>query len=140
MVHERRAKSSKTYLELLTEFPPRPITSEAEAVATQRMIDALLDQSQLTDDEVDYLSVLGSLVHEYEQKAVQIKDIYGVELLEALIEERGLRQKDLVPIFKTESIVSAILNGKRKFTVEHIQKLADYFKIAPTAFFPVNDI
>ena len=33
--------------------------------------------------------------------------------------ELGLQQKDLVPIFKTESIVSAILNGKRKFTVEH---------------------
>ncbi|NEQ86069.1 MAG: helix-turn-helix domain-containing protein, partial [Moorea sp. SIO2I5] len=47
-----------------------------------------------------------------------------------------LRQQDLVSIFKTKSIVSMILSGKRNLTVEHIQKLADYFKCSPYAFFP----
>ena len=62
-------------------------------------------------------------------------DSIGVELLQALIDEFELKQKDLVPIFKTESIVSAVLNGRRKFTVEHIEKLADFFNISPAAFF-----
>ncbi|WP_017740628.1 hypothetical protein [Scytonema hofmannii] len=52
--------------------------------------------------------------------------------------ELNLRQKDLVPIFKMESIVCHGLNGKRKLTLEHIQKLADYFHVSPTVFFPVN--
>ncbi len=42
----------------------------------------------------DYLNVLGTLVHEYEQKHKPIPDISGVELLKALIAEFGLRQKD----------------------------------------------
>lgn len=49
--------------------------------------------------------------------------------------ELGLKQKDLVPLFKTESIVSSILSGQRKFTVEHIEKLAEFFKVSPSVFF-----
>lgn len=35
---------SNGYIELLTNFPPRPITSEEELELTQNMIDKLLDQ------------------------------------------------------------------------------------------------
>ncbi|WP_293157294.1 MULTISPECIES: transcriptional regulator [unclassified Microcoleus] len=78
------------------------------------------------------------LVYEYEQTLEPIPDIYGVELLKALIEEFELRQKDLVAIFKTESIVSDILREKRQLTTEHIQKLAEFFYVSPAAFFPLN--
>lgn len=56
----------KIYIELLQEFPPRPIKSEGELIATQKVIDSLIDCIPLTPDEVDYLNVLGTLVHEYE--------------------------------------------------------------------------
>lgn len=124
-----------TYIELLKKFPPRPIKSEKELLAVQEVIDTLLDSSEMTSDKQDYLNVLGILVHEYEEKYVQIPDLSGVELLKALVDEFGLKQKDLVPVFKTESIVSAIFNGQRKFTVEHIEKLADFFKVSPSTFF-----
>ena len=81
---------------------------------------------------------MGLLVHEYEQKYVQIPDLQGVELLKALIEELDLKQKDLISIFKTESIVSAILNGQRQFTVEHIEKLAAFFHVSPAVFFTIH--
>jgi HTH-type transcriptional regulator / antitoxin HigA len=77
---------------------------------------------------------LGLLVHEYEEKHVLIPDLQGVELLKALIQELDLKQKDLVPIFKTESIVSAVLSGQRRFTVEHIEKLAVFFHVSPALF------
>ncbi|MGB3694224.1 MAG: hypothetical protein WBG70_04840 [Spirulinaceae cyanobacterium] len=128
--------SSDNYLELLNQFPPRPIKSEAEFIAVQEVIDTLLDSDQITSDQQDYLNLLGLLIHEYEEKIIPIPDLYGVELLKALIDESQLKQKDLVPIFKTESIVSAILNGQRKFTVEHIEKLAKFFHISSSAFFP----
>lgn len=67
---------------------------------------------------------------------MSIPDLSGIDLLRALMDEFGLKQKDLVLIFKTESIVSVILNGQRNFTVEHIEKLADFFHISPAAFFP----
>jgi HTH-type transcriptional regulator/antitoxin HigA len=121
---------------LLKTFPPRPIASEEEFVATQEVIDSLIDRAELTPDEQDYLNVLGTLVYEYEQLNYEpIPDIHGVELIKALLDEFGLRQKDLVPIFKTESIVSAVLNGQRQLTANHIRKLAEFFHISPAAFF-----
>ncbi|MGK7876045.1 MAG: type II toxin-antitoxin system HigA family antitoxin [Xenococcaceae cyanobacterium] len=124
------------YLELLQQFPPRPINSEQQLEATQKFIYYLLDQPQLTSEEEDFLNLLGALVYEYEQTQEPIPDIYGVELLKVLLEERELRQKDLVSIFKTESIVSDVLKGKRQLTVRHIQELAKFFALSPAVFFP----
>lgn len=126
----------KTYIELLQAFPPRPIKSESELLATQKVIDSLIDRAPLITDEEDYLNVLGTLVYEYERSTEPIPDIYGIELLKVLMVERGLRQKDLVPIFKTESIVSDILKSRRKLTTRHIQELAELFHLSPAAFFP----
>ena len=118
---------SDQYIQLLQEFPPRTITNEKQLEATQEVIDRLLDGHELTPNESEYLNLLGVLVWEYEQSQELILDIYGVELLKVLIAERQLRQKDLVPIFKTESIISDILNGKRQLTLRHIQELAIFF-------------
>jgi len=46
-----------------------------------------------------------------------------------------LKQKDLLDIFGTPSIVSEVLNGKRKLTVEHIRKLTRRFHVSPDIFF-----
>lgn len=124
------------YIQLLQKFPPRTITNDRELETTQQVIDGLLDRPQLTEDESDYLNVLGTLVFDYEQKSEPIPDIYGVELLKVLLVERQLRQKDLVPVFKTESIVSDILNGKRQLSVRHIQELAQFFNLSPAVFLP----
>ena len=127
------------YLQLLQDFPPRTINNDEELEATVAVIDKLLDRSSLTSEESDYLNVLGTLVFDYEQKNEPIPDIFGVELLKVLITEGGLLQKDLVPIFKTESIVSDILNGKRQLTVRHIQELARFFNLSPAVFFPQEE-
>ena len=124
-----------SYVELLQKFPPRPIKSEADLLLVQEVVDALLDSGEMTPEKQDYINVLGILIHEYEEKHVPIPDLSGVELLKVLINESGLRQKDLIPVFKTESIVSAILNGQRKFTVEHIEKLSEFFNVSPSVFF-----
>jgi HTH-type transcriptional regulator / antitoxin HigA len=129
------------YIQLLQKFPPRTITNDQQLEATQEVIDSLLDRAELTLEESDYLNVLGTLVFDYEQKNEIIADIYGVELLKVLIVERNLLQKDLIPVFKTESIVSDILNEKRRLTVRHIQELAQFFNLSPAVFLPeIKDI
>ena len=87
-------------MELITTFPPRPITNEAELIATQNRINAILDKGPLTRDDRDYLNVLGMLVYEYEEKhEPPMPEISGVELLQALLVEFQLQPQDLVPIF-----------------------------------------
>ncbi|MGK7879191.1 MAG: type II toxin-antitoxin system HigA family antitoxin [Crocosphaera sp.] len=128
------------YIELLKEFPPRPIKSEEDLEATQTIVNQLLDKTQLTEEESDYLDVLGMLIYEYEKDLDIVPDIYGVELLKVLLEERNLKDKDLVSIFKTESIISDVLNEKRKLTTRHIQELAEFFNLSPAVFFPRSSL
>lgn len=125
-----------TYAQLIANFPPRPITNDESYWATQDRIDALLDKGNLTIDEQDYLTVLGMMVERYESDQEPDITLRGIRLIRALMEEQGLKQRDLVaPIFKTDSIVSAVLNGKRQLTVEHINKLATFFNLPHAWFF-----
>ncbi|NET00862.1 MAG: transcriptional regulator [Sphaerospermopsis sp. SIO1G2] len=127
-------RNNNAYIELLKSFPPRPITSEEEFFATQKVINFLIDQGELNPDEEDYLDVLGTLVYEYEEKQNPIPDIYGVDLLKALMDEFNMQRKDLVYIFETEAILSEVLSQKIPLTIDHIYKLAELFNISPAAF------
>jgi HTH-type transcriptional regulator/antitoxin HigA len=131
-----------TYKELLNEFVPRPIKSTADYFATQEEVDRLLDKSDLSPDEQDYLDLLGTLIMDYEERTEDESDyeLHGIELIKGLIELHALKQKDLVPIFKTKSIVSAVLNGKRQLTTDHINKLSAFFHVPHGLFFePISD-
>ena len=131
-----------SYVELLLAFPPRPITTVEQFISTQAVIDEILDAGELNEDVEDYLNLLGTLVYEYEERTVEVPDIHGVEMIKVLIEEFNLRQKDLIAIFKTESIVSEVINQKRSLSVEHIQKLSQFFNVSPSVFFeqPKNSV
>lgn len=124
--------TSNYYIELITAFPPRPITNEDELIATQNRINSILDKDNITQDDRDYLKVLGTLVDDYEQNHEIMPTIKGVALLKALLEESNLEPKDLVSIFECESTILDILNGKRQLTENQIQNLADFFQIPPS--------
>lgn len=129
--------SRATYQQLVLDYAPRPLRSEEEYRTARQRVDALLDKNKLTQDEQDYLDMLATVIEKYES-ALENEDEYelrGLPLIKALLDEYGLRQKDLVDIFKTESIASAVLNGRRALTVEHIDKLARRFNLPHMLFF-----
>ena len=123
---------SNYYIKLITTFPPRPITNEDELMATQNQINSILDQGNITQDDRDYLKVLGTLVYDYEQQHEIIPTLTGIALLQALLEESNLQPKDLASILESELIVLDIFNGKRQLTEKQIQDLAVFFQIDPT--------
>jgi HTH-type transcriptional regulator/antitoxin HigA len=47
----------------------------------------------------------------------------------------NLKQKDLAPLFGSESIVSEILNRKRELNKSQIEKLSRRFNVSPAVFF-----
>lgn len=124
-----------TYTQLLDYFEPRPIEDDEQYWATQEIIAALLAKPTLSADEQTYLHLLSMLMEAYDEQQVTIPELRGIALLQALIDERGLKQRDLLAIFKHESILSDILSRNRKLTVAHIDKLATFFGLPHRLFF-----
>lgn len=124
------------YLELLKQYPPRPIHNKEELENTERVISSFLDKIELTIEEREYLSVLGALIYEYEETYNVILDFYGIELLKFLLEVKNLQKQDLSSIFDNQSTLDDIFDGQQELTPVHIQKLADFFNISPALFLP----
>jgi HTH-type transcriptional regulator/antitoxin HigA len=50
------------------------------------------------------------------------------------MEDRGVRQRDLISVFGSSSVVSDVLNGKRAISKAHARKLAQYFHVPASLF------
>ena len=120
------------YAALLSSTLPAVIRSEAE---NERCIRALeeLDRkgSRLSAAERRLADLLTLLIEDFEEKHYALKPADPVTVLAELMAANGLKQKDLLDIFGTPSIVSEVLHGKRQFTTEHIRKLSKRFHVSP---------
>jgi HTH-type transcriptional regulator/antitoxin HigA len=114
---------------------PTPITSAAQHEEYLSVLDKLTSKENPTKKEEKYAEVLMTLIEAYEEEHHSIPDTSPVEILRTLMDANDLRQKDLVPIFGSESIVSEVLNKKRGLNKNHIEKLSNRFRISPAVFF-----
>ncbi len=55
-------------------------------------------------------------------------------LIPHLMEEHNLKQSDLAEELGGQSIVSAILNGKRKLNTRQVKVLSKRFNVSPAVF------
>jgi HTH-type transcriptional regulator/antitoxin HigA len=124
------------YIELVEEFPLKPIRNEKELGKAENVLHSLLDR-ELNKDERDYLEVLGNLIERYEIEHHPIEDVTDLEMLAHLIEEKGdaTRRSIAEAVDIPESTVSELLSGRRQFNKHHIEKFAAYFHVSPAVFF-----
>jgi HTH-type transcriptional regulator/antitoxin HigA len=115
---------------------PAPITSGRQHEEYLAVLDKLASKENPTSDEEKYAGVLMTLIEAYEEAHHSIPDASPVEILRTLMDANSLRQKDLIPIFGSESIVSEVLHKKRALNKAHIEKLSKRFHVSPAVFFP----
>ena len=114
---------------------PTPITSEHQHQQYLSVLDKLASKENPTSEEEKYAEVLMTLIEAYEEEHHSIPDASPVEVLRALVDANNLRQKDLVSVFGSESIVSEVLHKKRDLNKTHIQRLSKRFHVSPAVFF-----
>jgi HTH-type transcriptional regulator / antitoxin HigA len=114
---------------------PTPIASERQHAEYLSVLDKLASKENPTREEEKYAEVLITLIEAYEEEHHPIPDASPMEVLRSLMEANDLRQKDLVPIFGSESIVSEVLHKKRSLNKTHIEKLSKRFRVSPAVFF-----
>jgi HTH-type transcriptional regulator / antitoxin HigA len=117
-------------------FPaPQPIASEAQNEHYTEVLYNLERRGKLSAAEEKYAELLTVLIEAYEEEHYPIRAASPIEVLAELMTANNLKQKDLAPLFGSESIVSEILNGKRELNKHQIEKLSRRFKVSPALFF-----
>jgi len=127
--------ANPVYGKLLAKALPRVIQSEEE---NNRYIETLLALEQngsLTPEEKDLAELLTLLIEDFEEKHYQLPKASPLEAITFLMDQHGLKQKDLVDVFGTPSIVSEVLSGKRDLNKDHISRLSKRFRVSPELFF-----
>lgn len=108
---------------------------EAEYDAKVEALDDLLDM--IGDDENHPLTSLaarlGDVIEAYDEAHRAMPEVSGVDVLRYLMAEHGLSQRDL-PEVGAQSVVSAVLSGKRSLNWRQICELSTRFCVPTDVF------
>ena len=123
------------YGELLSQTRPRVIKTEAENARATAELEALDTLGRpLTKAETSLAELLTLLVQQFEASRYPLGELDPVDALRELMEARGLRQKDLIPVFGASSTISDVLHGKRAISKAHARKLAETYHVPVSLF------
>ncbi len=100
----------------------RPVKNEQDYNASLERIEALWGSAPGTA-EGDELDVLLTLVRVYEETNHPVPPPSPLEAIKFVMDQKGLRQADLVHFIGSRSKVSEVLNGKRPLTLSMIRAL-----------------
>lgn len=102
--------------------PIKPIRSEADYEAALMELEKVFDCVPNTA-EADQAEILVMLISKYEDEHYPIDSPDPIEALKYIMQEKQLKNKDLVVYFGSKSLVSEVLNKKRELTLKMIKSL-----------------
>lgn len=128
------ALNRKKYGALCAEALPKVIESDEEFDRMVEKLEELTFKKNPTREEVELAKLLEKLVMAYDDEHYPLPEIPPHEMVKFLMEQRGLRQADLVPLLGTRAQVSEIVSGKRGISKAQAKKLAGFFHASVELF------
>lgn len=126
---------NKKYARVLARVLPRVIATDREHERMLAEVEKLMDKGDhRTAEEDAALDLMVRLIKDYEDQHHPLPDPSPHEMLVYLMEQRGLKQANLVPIFKSRGYVSDVVNAKRAISKAHAKQLAEFFKVSANLF------
>ena len=111
------------------------VSNEDEYDEAVELLNSLIDEIG-TDEQnplYDFLDILGTVIHSYEEKSYPAPDCDGIGMLCFLMDGHGLTPSDL-PEVGSEKTVSEIISGERELSVRHVRALSERFHVSPAVF------
>jgi HTH-type transcriptional regulator / antitoxin HigA len=127
--------NKKVYASLLGDVLPKVIESEEENELFLAEVEKLMALGEdLTPEQLQLMNLLVSLIEQFEEQHYPLRPATPLEVLNELVLQRELKQKDLVPLFGSQGIASEVLNGKRSISKAQAKALGDFFHVSPALF------
>lgn len=123
------------YKEILVKYQPKLITTEAENEQALTVIEELMHKGNRTPEEEELYKLLILLVEKFEQEYYSTgKTAKPQSILSLLMEQKGVKQGDLVGIIGSQGVVSEVVNGKRSISKKQAKALAKFFNVSVELF------
>ena len=121
------------YRKLVAKASPVLIETEAENERLLTIIEPMMSR-ELSPEEGKLFDLLVKLVEDFEQQHYPMGEPSPTETLKFLMEQRDLRQRDIVHLFGSSGIASEVINGKRAISKNQAKALAEFFQVSPELF------
>ena len=89
---------------------------------------------ELTLEEREYSDLLTVLIEAFENANYALEGSTAGSRLRSLMEEHGLRQRDVLDVFGSRGVASEVVNGKRAINKVQAKKLAGLFHVPADLF------
>jgi|SRR5580693_8758834 HTH-type transcriptional regulator/antitoxin HigA len=123
------------YAELLAAHQPAKPRNRQELEEMTALLETLAANEAVQTPAMErFIETITALVMQYEEEIQADPEASPPGILKYLMEERGLRQADLVPILGSKSYVSQILSGHRPIGRDAARRLAEYFHVSAHSF------
>ena len=123
------------YRRLLSRTMPVVIETEEENVRLLTIVEKLMRKEEnLSAEEEKLLKLLARLIEDFEERYYRPAEAQPLEVLQHLMEARGIKQSDLWDVFGSKGVASEVLNGKRGISKTQARALANYFHVPVDLF------
>ena len=125
----------RRYGRLLARKAPAVVRTEEE---NERLVEELMELDNrfenLSPEERAYAALLNVLIESFEDARYGLHGSTPHTRLRSLMEEHGLRQRDLLDIFGSRSVASEVVRGLRGISKAQALKLGELFHVPADLF------
>jgi len=129
-----RAFNPVRYGELCAEVVPKVIADDREFDRMAKKLEYLAVRDNLTAEETALAELLAALIQTYDDRHHRLPHLPPHKMISFLMNQRHLRQADLIPVFGSRSVASEVLGGKREPSKTHVRNLAEFFRLPAELF------
>jgi HTH-type transcriptional regulator/antitoxin HigA len=122
------------YGKLCAKALPKIIKSRKEFDRAVAEMEALDRKANPTPEDEALSELLMKLIQDYDDANHTLPDVEPHKMVVYLMEQRGLKQTDLVPVLGSRAQVSDLVNGRRGISKAQVKALAAYFGVSPELF------
>ena len=107
----------------------KPLHTAKDHAAALKEIERLWDKAEVGTPDGDQFEVLSVLVDAYEREHFEIPAPDPIAAIRFRIEQQGLTNNDLLPIFKTRGRLSEVMSKRRRLNLPMIRMLHERLDI-----------
>ena len=112
---------------------PKLIRTEEDYEQALAVIESMMNRDR-TPEQSDLFDLLVVLVERYENEHYPIPDASPRDMLEFWMDQKGVKQAQLVGVIGSSGTVSDLVNGKREISKKQARALGDFFSVDYTLF------